>query len=203
MGELRGGYRVHFVLAWALCGAALLCMASTWLPGGYTAPKWLVMSLFVGLFPVFAVALFRGAGLARVLGRGDARHLVRYVLLLPRVLQLAYPVVVGACLLGFATGAGTAQDVRADASGYYYTYWNTTDQPQHSSRVELTEPEYHDALKSQLRIFSAGPALFYAISTFVVLVSASSAAARTRTAPGRSSGSAPVAPGNRRARGRD
>src|SRR5690242_17789698 len=113
MGELRGGYKVHFVLAWVLCGAALLCMASTWLPGGYAVPKWLVAGLFVGLFPVFVVALIRGAGAAR-LARGGRQSLVRYVLLLPPVLRLAYLAVIGACLLGFATGAGAAQDVQAD-----------------------------------------------------------------------------------------
>lgn len=55
-------------------------------------------------------------------------------------------------------------------------------QPQHRARAELTEPEYYGALKSQLRIFSAGPTAFYAVSTFLVLASASAAAAaRSRT----------------------
>ncbi|MFD0279777.1 hypothetical protein ACFVHB_38615 [Kitasatospora sp. NPDC127111] len=191
MGELRGGYRAHFVLALVLGGADMLCMASTWLPGGYTVPKWLVMGLLIALFPVLAVALFRALRPAwLLLGRGNGDRFIRYVLALPPVLKLTYALVIAASALGFATGAGAAEDVRADASGYYYTYWDTSSQPQHSSRVDLTEPAYHAALKSQLRIFSAGPTLFYALSSFLVLASASSAAARARTAPRRSSGSA-------------
>ncbi|MFB6784682.1 hypothetical protein ACFCX0_47415 [Streptomyces sp. NPDC056352] len=55
--------------------------------------------------------------------------------------------------------------------------------------MELIEPEYYEALKSQLRIFGAGPAMFYAFSSFLVLASASATAARAWTAPERSSGS--------------
>ncbi|MFF2851910.1 hypothetical protein ACFVT5_37085 [Streptomyces sp. NPDC058001] len=193
MGELRGGYRVHFGLALVLCGIDLSCMASTWLPGAYTVPEWLVWGLFVALFPVFAVALVRsltsGAG-GQLMGPDNAYRFIRYVVLLPPVLKFAYAFVICLAALGFATGAGTAEDVQADASGYYYTYWDRTADPQHSARVELTEPEYYEALKSQLRIFSAVPAVFYAFSSFLVLACASAAAGRARTASECSSGSA-------------
>ncbi|MGW0694945.1 hypothetical protein [Streptomyces sp. NPDC002738] len=193
MGELRGSYRVHFGLALVLCGVELLCMASTRLPGEYTMPKWLVAGLFVAMFPVFVVALIRsftsGAG-AQLMGRNNADRFIRYVLLLPPALKLTYAFIICLAALGLATGAGTAEDVQADSSGYYYTYWDKTAHPQHSARVELTEPEYYEALKSQLRIFSAGPAVFYAFSSFLVLASASAAAGRARAAPQRSSGSA-------------
>ena len=52
--------------------------------------------------------------------------------------------------------------------------------------MELAEPEYYEALKSQLRILSAGPAIFYAFSSFLVLASASATAARARATPERS-----------------
>ncbi|MFD4975779.1 hypothetical protein [Streptomyces sp. NPDC058424] len=185
MGELRGSYRVHFGLALVLCGVDLLCMASTWLPGKYTMPRWLVLGLFAAVFPVFVVALIRsftsGAG-AQLMGPSNANRFIRYVLLLPPALKLTYAFIICLAALGFATGAGAAEDVQADASGYYYTYWDKTAHPQHSVRVELTEPEYYEALKSQLRIFSAGPAVFHAFSSFLVLASASAAAGRARTA---------------------
>lgn len=186
MRELRGSYRVQFGLALALCGAALLCMASTWLPGEYTVPKWLVAGLFLSFFPVFAVALVRGftsgAG-AQLMGRDNTDQLTRYVLLLPPTLKLTYAFIICLAALGFATGAGTAEDVHADASGYYYTYWDKTAHPQHSARVELTKSEYYEALRSQLRIFCAAPALFHAFSSFLILTSASATVARPRTAP--------------------
>ncbi|MEU4098524.1 hypothetical protein [Streptomyces sp. NPDC026673] len=191
MGELRGSYRVHFVLAMVLCGLELLCMASTWLPGTCTVPKWLVMGLFGTVFPVFAVALFRGAGGARLLGGANADRFARYVRVLPPALKLTYALIICSAALGCATGAGAAEDAQADASGYYYTYWDRSVNPQRSVRVDLTQAEYYAALKAQRRIFSAGPALFYAASSFLVLASASAAAAaRARTAPGDSSGAA-------------
>ncbi|MFE2022972.1 hypothetical protein ACFW9O_33570 [Streptomyces sp. NPDC059499] len=161
-------------------------MASTWLPGEYTVPRWLVTGLFAVLFPVFTVALIRahtsGAG-AQLMGRDNGIQFIRYVLVLPTALKIAYASIICLAALGFATGAGAAEDARADASGYYYTYWDKTARPQHSARVRLTEPEYYEALKSQLRIFSAGPAMFYAFSSFLVLISASAAAAHTRSTP--------------------
>ena len=193
MGELRGGYRVHFGLTLVLCGVDLLCMASTWLPGEYTLPKWLVWGLCGTVIPVFAVALVLsvagGAG-AQLMGPHNAARFIGYVLLLPPALKLAYAFIVCLAALGFATGAGAAEDVHADASGYYYTYWDKSAHPQHSVRVELTEPKYHEALKCQLRVSSAVPAVFYAFSSFLVLASASASAGRARTAPERSSGSA-------------
>ncbi|WP_329422764.1 hypothetical protein OG810_35860 [Streptomyces sp. NBC_01693] len=159
-------------------------MASTWLPGHYTVPKWLMAVLFLTVFPVFVVALIRswtsGAG-AQLMGPDNGIQLIRYVMVLPPVLKLAYAIVICLAALGFATGAGTAEDVQADASGYYYTYWDRAADPQRTARAELTEPEYYEALKSQLRIFTAGPALFYAFSSFIVLSSASANAARTRS----------------------
>ncbi|MFB7549341.1 hypothetical protein [Streptomyces sp. NPDC056154] len=193
MEELRGSHRAHFGLALVLCGVDLLCMASTWLPGEHIMPKWLVSGLFVAVFPVFAVALVRsftsGPG-AQLMGPNNANRFIGYVLLLPPAIKLTYAFIICLAALGFATGVGTAEDVQADTSGYYYTYWDRTAQPQHSVRVELTEPEYYEALTGQLRIFSAGPALFYAFSSFLVLASASAAAARARTAPERASDSA-------------
>ncbi|MFD9124815.1 hypothetical protein [Kitasatospora sp. NPDC059571] len=188
MGELRGSYRVHFVLASALCGAALLCLVSTWLPGRFTVPAWLCAALFVGVFPVFVVALFRCIVAARLTDRANGHLLVRYVPALPPALKVTYAVVCCLAALGVATGAGTAEDAKADASGYYYTSWDRTTQPQHSVRVELTESEYHEALKGEVRIFSSGPAVFYAVASFLVLASASAAASRTRTASPRSAG---------------
>ncbi|MHC3819657.1 hypothetical protein OG892_23790 [Streptomyces sp. NBC_00341] len=193
MRELRGSYRVHFGLALVLCGIDLLCMASTWLPGEYIVPKWLVVGLFLSSFPVFAVALartFTSGASSQLMGRRNADRLISYVLLLPPTLKLAYAFIICLAVLGFATGAGTAEDVHADASGYYYTYWDKTDNPQHSARAELTESEYYEALKSQLRIFCAGPAIFQAFGSFFVLASASAAAGRTLTAPERSDGPA-------------
>ncbi|WP_371502462.1 hypothetical protein OG871_35525 [Kitasatospora sp. NBC_00374] len=193
MGELRGGYRVHFVVALVLCGADLLCMASTWLPGEYVVPRGLVIGLFIAVFPVFISALVRVviSGGFQQMGRGNGHRLVEYVRLLPPVMKLVYALVVGAAALGLSTAAGTAEDAQADASGYYYTYWDRSAQPQHLSRVELTRPEYYEVLKSQLRIFSAGPAVFHAAGSFLVAVAASAAAARTRrSAPGRPPGAA-------------
>ncbi|KQV21803.1 MULTISPECIES: hypothetical protein [unclassified Kitasatospora] len=185
MGELRGGLRVHFALAAVLGGAALLCMASTWLPSGYTAPKWLISVLFVMVFPVFITALIRvvtSRGAARRRGRVGAGELGRCILLLPPAVRLAYALALGAAVLGFATASGTARDVQADATGYHYTYWDKSAQPQQSRTVELTEPEYDAALRSQFRVFSAAPALFFTLSSFLVLVSASAGAAKRRAA---------------------
>ncbi|GAA4830426.1 hypothetical protein [Kitasatospora terrestris] len=77
-----------------------------------------------------------------------------------------------------------------DASGYYYTYWDRAAHPQREARVDLTRPEYYGALKSQLRVFSAVPALFFAAGSFLVLGSASVAAARAGRAAGGRSGAA-------------
>ncbi|MFJ2415615.1 hypothetical protein [Streptomyces brevispora] len=193
MRELTDSYRVHFGLVLVLCGVDLLCMASTWLPGEGIVPKRLVVGLFVSSFPVFAVALIRSftsGAAAQLMGRGNADRLFRYALLLPPTLKLAYAFIICLAVLGFATGAGTAEDAQADASGYYYTYWDKTAHPQHSARVELTESEYYEALKSQLRIFCAAPAMVHALGSFFVLASASAAAGRTLTAPECSYGSA-------------
>ncbi|MFD7427776.1 hypothetical protein [Streptomyces sp. NPDC059814] len=193
MRELRGSYRVHFGLALVLCGVDLLCMASTWLPGEGIVPKWLVVGLFVSSLLVFAVALIRSftsGAAAQLMGRGNADRLFSYVLLLPLTLKLAYASIICLAVLGFATGAGTAEDAQVDASGYYYTYWDRAAHPQQSARVELTESEYYEALKSQLRIFSAGTAVFHVVGSFLVLASASAAAGRTLTAPECSYGSA-------------
>ncbi|MFJ5924761.1 hypothetical protein ACIQF6_19385 [Kitasatospora sp. NPDC092948] len=193
MGELRGSYRVHFGLALALCGAGLLCMASTWLPDEYTVPKWLVVGLSVAMFPVAIVSFIRtytSGATTHLINRNHGDRFIKYVLALPLAIKLTYVFIVLLAVLGFATGAGAAKDAQADASGYYYTYWDKTADPQHSVRVELTEPEYHEALKGQLRIFSAAPLLFNGLSSFLVLASASAAAARTRTAPKLSSRSA-------------
>ncbi|MEW1890657.1 hypothetical protein [Streptomyces sp. NBC_00523] len=186
MEELRGGYRGLFWVVSVLCGADLLCMASTWLPGAYTVPEWLVIGLCLAMFPAFFVAmicsLISGAA-AQLMGSRNAGRLGSYVLLLPRALKFAYAGAICLAALGVATGAGTAQDTKADASGYYYTYWDRTANPQHSVRVELTEPAYFEALKGQLRIFSAIPAVLLASSSFLVLASASASAGRTGTAP--------------------
>ena len=193
VGKLRRGDRVHFVPAPALCGAALLCMASTWLPGGYTVPEWLVAGLFVAVFPVLLVELVRclvngvGAGPG---GRDRARVLVGYVRLLSPAVKLTYALVIGSCVPGFATSAGVAGDGQADASGHYYTYWNRSVQPQRTSRVELSEPEYRAAPRSELRGLGVYPALFGAFSSFLVLCSASAAVGRVRSVSRRSSGAA-------------
>ncbi|MEU3227540.1 hypothetical protein ABZ695_30820 [Streptomyces sp. NPDC006976] len=189
MRELWGIYRVHFWLALALCGADLLCLASTWLPGAYAVPKWLVMGLFIAIFPVFFVAIvlsFTSGAESQLMGPSNAGQFIRYVLLLPPALKLTYGFVICLAVLGFATGGDTAEDVQADASGYYYIHRDRTGHPERDARVELTESEYYEASKSQLRIFSAGPAVFHAFSSFLVLASASAAAGRARSAPGRS-----------------
>ncbi|MFE7574108.1 hypothetical protein ACFU5Z_05175 [Streptomyces sp. NPDC057521] len=186
MEELRGGYRVLFWLVAGLCGVDLLCMASTWLPGEYTAPQWLVRGLFLSAFPALSVALvcgFISGAAAQLTGSRNAGRLGRYVRLLPRALKVAYAAVICLAALGFATGAGTAEDAKADASGYYYTYWDKTADPQHSVRVELSEPAYYEALKADLRISGATSAVFLAFSSFLVLASASASAGRTGTAP--------------------
>lgn len=46
-----------------------------------------------------------------------------------------------------------------------------------SERIPLTETEYDMAVKDQLRILSAQPALFNAVSSLLVLVSATAARA--------------------------
>ncbi|MDI9887830.1 hypothetical protein QMZ92_26530 [Streptomyces sp. HNM0645] len=183
MPELRGGCRVHFVLALSLCGIALLAMASTWLPGGYIVPTSVVIGLFALVFPVFGAAFVRSlaSGAAGTLfGPANAGRLARYVWLLPLSLKLTYGIVICLALAGGATGGG--RDAKEDASGYYYTYWNNT--TLRSERVSLTEPEYHEALKAHLRVFSAGPALFYAASSFLVLASASASSPRPPVKPG-------------------
>ncbi|GAA2742108.1 hypothetical protein [Kitasatospora cinereorecta] len=190
MDELRGSHRVHFVVAAVLCAATLLCLVSTWLPGAFTVPMWLVATLFIGVFPVFATALFRSVVVARLPGRGNGYLLLRYVLLLPPALKVAYGLVLGLAALGFATGAGSAEDAQADASGYFYSHWDSQAQPPHSVRVDLTESEYRRALKGQARIFTAGPAVFYAVSGFLVLVTASAAPSPAGTAAQRSAGTA-------------
>ncbi|MFG2673013.1 hypothetical protein [Streptomyces sp. NPDC048445] len=193
MRELRGSYRVHFGLALVLCGVDLLCMVSTWLPGEGIVPKWLVEGLFVLSLLVFVVALIRSfttGAAAQLMGRRNADRLFSYILLLPPVLKFAYAFIICLAVLGFATGAGTAEDAQEDASGYYYTHWDKTGHPQQSVRVELTESKYYEVLKSQLRVFSAGPAIFYAFSSFLVLASASAAAGRISAAPDGSYGSA-------------
>ncbi|MFG2570323.1 hypothetical protein ACGFR6_33450 [Streptomyces sp. NPDC048567] len=186
MEELRGGYRGLFWVVSVLCGVDLLCMASTWLPGAYTVPQWLVRGLFLSVFPALAVAFICGfisGAAAQLMGSRNAGRLGSYVRLLPRALQLAYAGVICLVALGFATGAGAAEDAKADASGYYYTYWDKTADPQHSVRVELTEPAYYEALKADLRISGATSAALLAFSSFLVLASASASAGRTGTAP--------------------
>ncbi|MFJ3788517.1 hypothetical protein [Kitasatospora sp. NPDC090091] len=171
------------MVASVLCGVDVLAMASTWLPGEQTVPKWLVVGLFVAVFPVFLLALIRtfvgGAG-HRLLGRHNAGRFAGYLRLLPPALKLSYALVLCLAVLGFATGASAAEDVQADASGHYYTHWDSA--ALHSVRVDLTEPEYYEALKAQFRLLSAGPAVFYAISSLLVLAAATVAAARARTA---------------------
>ncbi|MER5639634.1 hypothetical protein ABT095_22080 [Kitasatospora sp. NPDC002227] len=176
MGELRGSHRWHFGLAVALGGLALLDMASTWLPGDFAPSKWLVFGVLVAVFPVFTVAMFRSSGPARLMRRGNSVLFLQYVLALPTALKIGYPLVLGLAALGFATGAGPAQDAQTDSSGYYYTYLDKSADPQHEVRVDLTEAGYHKAVKAELRIFSAAPVPFLELSSFLVLVSASEAA---------------------------
>ncbi|MEV8451637.1 hypothetical protein AB0467_06205 [Streptomyces sp. NPDC052095] len=182
MEELRGGYKAHFWLALVFAGAGALCVGSTWLPGGQAPPKWLEAALCLAAFPVFAVALIRGliTGVAAELK--DTRSFGAYVLLLPHLLKLTYVLFGLLAVLGLVTGFGAAEDAQADASGYYYTYWDKSVDPQRSVRAELTESEYHDAMTSQFRIFVSGSVLFYAYSSFLVLASASAAADRARSA---------------------
>ncbi|UGY93264.1 hypothetical protein [Streptomyces gobiensis] len=182
MPELQGSYRVHFVLALALCGAELLLVCATWLPGEPVVPSGLVIGLFILVFPVFASALIRtlisGVG-AVLMGPENAGRLVRYVGLLPRVMKFTYGLILCLAVLGIATAASDAQDAHADEDGYYYTRWNND--TRQSERVPLTRDEFHQAHKDQNRIFAAGPALFYGMSSFLVLASAS-ATAGTRSA---------------------
>lgn len=186
MEELRGGYRVCFWVVLGVCGADLVCMASTWLPGAYTVPERVVTGLFLSVFLVFPFAIicaFISGASAQLMGSRNAGRAARYVRLLPPALKLTYAGVICLVALGFATGAGTAEDAKADASGYYYTYRDKTAYPQHSVRVELTEAAYYEALKGELRISSAGSAVFHAFGSFLVLASASATAGRARIAP--------------------
>ncbi|MGW1431211.1 hypothetical protein ACWD6K_21645 [Streptomyces sp. NPDC002431] len=180
MGELRGSHKAHFWLALAFAGVGALCVGSTWLPGGQAPPKWLEVVWCLAVFPVFAVALIRSliTGVAAELK--DLREFGAYVLLLPRLLKLTYVLFGLLAGLGLVTGFGAAEDPQADASGYYSTYWDTSVDPQRSVRVELTESEYRDAVTSQFRIFVSGSVLLYAYSSFLVLVSAWSAADHAR-----------------------
>lgn len=178
MPELRGGYRVHFWLALVCCGCGLLATASTWLPGGCLVPEAIVFGLFGLAFPIFAVALvragFTGAA-AVVLGRAGGGRMGEYLRLLPSRLKVFHGLVVCVFALALVTGFDDARDAKADAHGYYYTEWN--DRLLRSERIPLTETEYDMAVKDQLRILSAQPALFNAVSSLLVLASATAARA--------------------------
>ncbi|MFF7677688.1 hypothetical protein [Actinacidiphila glaucinigra] len=149
-----------------------------------------MIGLFGLVFPVFAVALVRAGftGAAGVvLGRaGGGRMGGPYPRLLPSRLKVFYRLVVCVFALALVTGCfDDARDAKADAHGYYYTEWN--DRLLRSERVPLTETEYDMAVKDRLRILSAQPALFNAVSSLLVLASATAARATGahRDEPGR------------------
>lgn len=172
--------RVHFVLAWALCVLSLLLAAVTWLPGADQVPSAAVGAALVAVFPVFGVALLRAllseSGRA-LLGRANSGRMVRFTRRLPTGLKCSYAVILAALVLAVATGGGAARDANSDGhGGYYYTRWNNTEL--RSERVALSEREYHEATKAQARVFASWAALFHAIGSFLVLVSASPAVTR-------------------------
>ncbi|RKE23105.1 hypothetical protein [Streptomyces sp. TLI_171] len=183
MGELTGSRRTHFGLAWALCAANLLCLAATLPPLRLVAPVWLWAAL-VGLTAVvFVTALVRGVR-APLLRRGSGWDLLRYVLLLPRGLLAGYLVAV--CLIGIGTASGSgADDARKDGSGYYHLVRDNSVSSTRYLRVELGRDEYDRMRGAQVRIFTGGAALFCTLGSFLVLVSATTAAPRPRPAKGR------------------
>ncbi|MYR55062.1 hypothetical protein GTY54_01965 [Streptomyces sp. SID625] len=75
-------------------------------------PRWLVLGLFVAVFPVFAVALVRGltsgAG-AQLLGPGHVHRFIGHVLLPPPVLKFAQASVICLTALGLAIGTAVLQ----------------------------------------------------------------------------------------------
>ncbi|KAB1139050.1 hypothetical protein F7R91_41300 [Streptomyces luteolifulvus] len=177
-GLSRAG-RIHFVLAWVLCVAALLLVAATWLPGPSKVPFGAVGVVFVAIFPVVGVALVRvlfSEGGRSLLGRGNGGRMARFAWSLPTGLKWSYAFVLATLLLAMATGGG-ARDTKTDEHGnHYYTRWNNT--ALRSERVVLSEAEYHEASKAQARVFASGAALFHALGGFLVLVAASPAAPR-------------------------
>ncbi|PWI14419.1 hypothetical protein DI272_09810 [Streptomyces sp. Act143] len=171
--------RVHFVMAWVLCVAALLLVVATWLPGPRKVPFGAVGVVFVAIFPVVGVALASvlfSEGGRSLLGRGNGGRMARFVWSLPTGLKCSYAVVFATLLLAMTAG-GEARDTKTDEFGsHYYTRWNNT--TLRSERVALSEAEYHEASKAQARVFASGAALFHAVGGFLVLVAASPAMPR-------------------------
>ncbi|MFJ1754943.1 hypothetical protein [Kitasatospora sp. NPDC088134] len=177
LGELRGGHRVHFVLAWGLCGIDLLGLAvALWTP----LPLWLWAVPVVATFPVFGWAVVRSLRVP-LLRRGGGWDVLAYLRLLPRGLLAAY---VGTLLLvglGAATGGG-AQDARSDQDGYSYLRRDPAYHSGQSVRVAIDRARYDRMRGAQQRLFLAGSALFCTAGSFLVLTSATAAAARERSA---------------------
>lgn len=178
MPELRGSHKVHFLLALTLYGVEVLLACTTWLPGEPLVPKALMAGLFVAVFPVYAVALIRCiASGARLFGASNAGRMASYVKHLPTGMKVVYGLALFFTALCLTTAGGGARDVHRDEGGYYYTRWNNTEL--RSERVPLTRSEYEEAAQKQLRVFTAGPGVFYVASSFLVLCSASARTART------------------------
>ncbi|MFJ4845199.1 MULTISPECIES: hypothetical protein [unclassified Streptomyces] len=167
---LERGRLVHFLLACGLCVLALLLTAVTWLSGPDSVPRAAMAALVLPVFPVFGAALFRAlhsGSAARLLGRGNGGRLLWFVWDLPARLKWFYAVVFALSVLGFA-GAGT-EDVRTDAHGVHYVVRKDAADPR-GERVVLTDAEYD---RAEWRPLTAGVAIFYAMSSFVVLAAAS------------------------------
>ncbi|GAA3840039.1 hypothetical protein [Streptomyces chiangmaiensis] len=180
LSGLRGGSRVHFLLAWVLCVLALLLTAATWLPGPNKVPFAAVGFVFVAIFPVFGAALLRALisdGGRNLLGTANSRRMSRFVRSLSIGLKCSYVAVFLVALSAVATGGGTAHDAKTDGhGGYYYTRYDKSER--RSEEVVLTENEYHEANKAQARIFASLSAVFHATGGFLVLVAASPEATR-------------------------
>ncbi|MEV4559524.1 hypothetical protein AB0K51_21375 [Kitasatospora sp. NPDC049285] len=106
---LRGFERGHYLLTATLCGIDLLCLSATWLPSRSLVPKPLVLGLFLAVFPVFIVGLFR-----LIAARVKANQ-VRSSFELPRVprpLRAAYALAIALIALGIATGSAHQADLK-------------------------------------------------------------------------------------------
>ncbi|MFJ5231050.1 hypothetical protein ACIQBJ_14285 [Kitasatospora sp. NPDC088391] len=177
LGELRGGHRVHFVLAWALCGIDLLGLAVAFRT---PLPIWLWAPLVLATFPVFGWALVRNVRVP-LLRRGAGWDLLAYLRLLPRGLLAGYAGAVLLIGLGLTTGGG-AQDARSDRDGYYYLQRDTADHPGRTVRVAIDRDRYDRMRGAQQRLFLGASALFCTAGSFLVLTSATATAARENAA---------------------
>ncbi|MFE1322809.1 hypothetical protein [Kitasatospora phosalacinea] len=173
MEVLTGSHRLHFVAAWVLFAAELLCLAATAPPLRLIAPVWLWAGLAGLTLLLVASALVRCFAVPFP-RRGGWFDPVPYVWHLPRGLKLWYGLALCLVGLGLAT-AGGAEDAHRDAAGYYLQHGGV--------RTDLTRDAYEAGRGAFVRIATGVPAGLCVVGSFLVLLSADVAYGAAEAAP--------------------